>query len=1018
MGICCPKSIKKYKRLIDSVYPKNKDEDLRTRSADKFIQYAINNTHKLVKVGKYIEKKVRRDCDRKRYGRVKVGMKVMNLMIDSCSKNLILFGSNALSLVVLLIDHQEEELQILAVKTYLQFSETLDSDTIFTLRLMHYANYFKNMCCNRNKNVQIRNKTIFYGLKGIRGMLKITLSNLETSNVLTTIIPVLLREMQNGSKNTVNQLNYTKNSKSETETETETETDTDTGTGTGTDTESSTRTKTGTELESEETGSNSEIEKNSKKTKKKIDEELEFNFSSSSDEEFILKKESLKVKEPLLKKKRKKKKRKKKRKKKKNINELRILIAQESFELVSTIYNSKSIIRILNPMFDFFFKKKKSTKPDFVIKSFSIVCSRGEDLKFSLITFLLERLESLIRIEDFVCVVSVIGTTFGELQTTTFQTSITPILVQLLQPLIPHFKNKVNKNQYFQDINKLLHTIVHAIQKFSQRIDNQTVRLDAFSYLFSIIDKFETKYQEEFFQSSLSFAGCYDYIDFDKIDLIFNKLITFSTSNNKKIRLYVQLIICELFKPLNNNLFSFQKNNLQMKKIIPKSSIERSKNHKKQNTDKNNENNDEDDNDKDYMNEDYNFNSIINNSKKKKISFWLSSEGLMYNQSNQINSRRQNIQIKKIIQKKYLRLLTYYNFIMILSPNNEIQNYQTLFKVFKLLLNEYYPRYVVFFIPLLFSLQKTAIELRKKSSLPNFNFFSIQTFIASCFLYISKLYSENELFNYILDQIGDLDDWNKICSKVNLQIGPQILITATNSTLSEMDVKNLKRFNTVFEKKKILEIILKNDENKEKHYVIFSREFKLLENNDEKTTGLNKQRLFPQNKKKSYIHSNKKNVNSKKKHQFKKQTSFPLISPKFKINFLEDSEFDTEQDSEIDWKKISESESETSEIFSDNLSFKDSSLGANQLIDELIDNSNDNRLINEKKNTKDLFSSKNSKKTFQQIKEYVQAEEDESNNTLKSIFENTLPIKPNISTNLNKIDQNQILGNFNEGSFI
>uniref|UniRef100_A0A1I7XPQ5 DUF721 domain-containing protein n=1 Tax=Heterorhabditis bacteriophora TaxID=37862 RepID=A0A1I7XPQ5_HETBA len=72
-GLCCCTPCKpRYRRLVDSIYPRAITDGLISSNMQKLIFYAISHPEKLERIGEYLVMRLGRDLGRQRYIQVKV----------------------------------------------------------------------------------------------------------------------------------------------------------------------------------------------------------------------------------------------------------------------------------------------------------------------------------------------------------------------------------------------------------------------------------------------------------------------------------------------------------------------------------------------------------------------------------------------------------------------------------------------------------------------------------------------------------------------------------------------------------------------------------------------------------------------------------------------------------------------------------------------------------------------------------------------------------------------------------
>eukprot|EP00743_Colponemidia_sp_Colp-15_P005323 GILK01005725.1.p1 GENE.GILK01005725.1~~GILK01005725.1.p1 ORF type:complete len:858 (-),score=158.51 GILK01005725.1:133-2706(-) len=111
----------KYLQLVKGLYPKRPlpEDQMIPQDVNKLTQYAEIYPDKLSKIGWELERRVKKDLYKERFGEVRIGMLAVNSLLLSCHSgqaSLSLYEHSVLALVSSLLNHQREDLILLACK--------------------------------------------------------------------------------------------------------------------------------------------------------------------------------------------------------------------------------------------------------------------------------------------------------------------------------------------------------------------------------------------------------------------------------------------------------------------------------------------------------------------------------------------------------------------------------------------------------------------------------------------------------------------------------------------------------------------------------------------------------------------------------------------------------------------------------------------------------------------------------------------------------------------------------------
>ncbi|CAL8131607.1 unnamed protein product [Orchesella dallaii] len=206
---CCGCCAPRYKRLVDSVFPRNPQDGLVKSNMEKLTFYVLSSPEKLDRVGEYLYQKVSRDIYRKRNGFTVIGVECMDQLLQAChSQTLNLFVESFLKMVQKLLESPDPNLQILATKSFVKFANIEEDTPSYHRRYDFFVSKFASMCHNNSSNDEFRNEIRKAGIQGLKSVVRKTVSDELVENIWETshmekIIPSLLFNMEHGRKTLV-----------------------------------------------------------------------------------------------------------------------------------------------------------------------------------------------------------------------------------------------------------------------------------------------------------------------------------------------------------------------------------------------------------------------------------------------------------------------------------------------------------------------------------------------------------------------------------------------------------------------------------------------------------------------------------------------------------------------------------------------------------------------------------------------------------------------------------------------
>ncbi|KAH3746253.1 protein EFR3 [Pelomyxa schiedti] len=134
---------KKYKKLIDAVYPATPDGDFQVSNVGKLVFFAQLSRDKVPKIAKQLEKNAVLDLARRRLNFVEMTMKTLQELAKGCRDNISLFNTCIFGLIRKLYEDNSTKMKILATETFVVLVGCQDRSTSYPVE--PFLNYFEQL---------------------------------------------------------------------------------------------------------------------------------------------------------------------------------------------------------------------------------------------------------------------------------------------------------------------------------------------------------------------------------------------------------------------------------------------------------------------------------------------------------------------------------------------------------------------------------------------------------------------------------------------------------------------------------------------------------------------------------------------------------------------------------------------------------------------------------------------------------------------------------------------------------
>ncbi|VDP29431.1 unnamed protein product [Schistosoma margrebowiei] len=196
-GPCRPKWMK----MVDNLYSGSPQD---TNNHNKLIHYCLHQPDKLDRIAKYLHLRLSQDLNRRYDQNISISVKAIDKLIQVCHGHRLVLAISFLKMIQLLLETNRTDLQIMASKSFVEFSKIDDDSPNYHKECNEILDHFAAMAHASFPNPQELSIDFLKlaGIQGIQGVVRKMVSDqlileVHESNMDKIVLPLLFNMYTN-----------------------------------------------------------------------------------------------------------------------------------------------------------------------------------------------------------------------------------------------------------------------------------------------------------------------------------------------------------------------------------------------------------------------------------------------------------------------------------------------------------------------------------------------------------------------------------------------------------------------------------------------------------------------------------------------------------------------------------------------------------------------------------------------------------------------------------------------------